>query len=115
MRQKQLQLERRRRSLRAKAAAQRLVFEQQMGALRGPAAVFDKARQVGILVRQNAPLLAFAGSLAMLLLRGRPIWSVAGSGWRLGRRAMRTLTLFKIATAFLRRHPGRARWHGSAA
>jgi hypothetical protein len=104
MKETHAQLEQRRRHLRAKIAAQRMLLEQQLDALHGAARVFDKARTVGMVVRQYAPLLAIAGSVVMFLARGRVVPSVAG-GVRLSRRVMKMLTLFKLVTAFLRRHP----------
>jgi hypothetical protein len=106
MKHTQAQLEQRRRHLRARIAAQRLRFEQDLEALRGAAAAFDKARAVGMKVRQNAPLVALAGSALLFLARGRLVSSVVG-GVKLGRRVMKMMTLWKIATAFLRRHPDR--------
>jgi hypothetical protein len=113
MKQTHAQLEQRCRHLRARIAAQRMLFGQQLEALRGPAIAFDKARAVGMVVRQNAPLLALGGSVLMFLARGRLVSSVVG-GVRLGRRVMKMMTLWKIATAFLRRHPGRPYWQKSA-
>jgi hypothetical protein len=117
MKQTRAQLEQRRRHLRAKIAAERMLFEQQLEGLRGPAAVIDKALAAGTLVRQNAPLIALAASAAMFLSRGRLLSSVTG-GVRLSRRVMKMLTLWKFVAAFLRRHPPRRSagpfWHRSS-
>jgi hypothetical protein len=104
----------RRRHIRAKIAAQRVILEQQLEVLRIPAMVFDKVRAAAVVIHDNGPLIAMAGSVVMFLMRRRLVSSVTGSV-KLARKVMRALTLWKMATSFLRRHPGNSRWNGSAA
>jgi hypothetical protein len=107
MRSSQAILEHRRRHIRAKIAAQRVLLAQQVGALRGPAAVFDKVRAFGVMIHTHAGMVALAGSVMMLLHRKRLLPSVV-RGWRLARRLRRLFSVWKTATAFLRRHPAPA-------
>jgi hypothetical protein len=99
-------LEHRRLHIRARIAAQRLLLERQMGVLRGPAGVFDRARRVGVVIHDHAGAVALAGSVVMFLYRRRLV-SSALAGWRLARRLGRLFSVWTIATAFMRRHPAR--------
>ncbi|OGA33368.1 MAG: hypothetical protein A3G80_04875 [Betaproteobacteria bacterium RIFCSPLOWO2_12_FULL_62_13b] len=97
-------LEHRRRHIRAKIAAQRGLLERRMAVLRGPAAVFDKARSIGVVIHDHAGTVALAGSVVMFLYRRR-LLSSALAGWRLARKVSRLFGMWKTATVFMRRHP----------
>jgi hypothetical protein len=104
---RQVALESRRRHIRAKIAAQRLLLEQQMHVLEGPARVFDKVRAVGVTIHEHAGVFAAVTSVVMFLFRRRVVRSMVG-GWRLARKLSRLLAFLRVATTFMRRHPAAA-------
>lgn len=95
-------LRRRRRLLVAKIAVQRLQFEHELGALRGPLQVLTVVRGLGEVLVRNAGLAAIVAACAGLLLLRGGLLAKARRALQLAAKTARWWTLARLGWQRLR-------------